>query len=139
MIYESDPNGVVRWMQSHDSHVAPSGEWHALGCVLDGRLIAGVVYDNYDGNSLWMSIIATDPRWCLPGNLEGIFGYPFLVAKVNRVSTLTSVQNIRSIRLQRGLGYRAEGILRQGFFDGTDAVVMGMTKPDCRWIGEKNG
>lgn len=141
MIYEDDPEGVLRWMQARHEMIYPKGKYHCLGCVLDNRLIAGLLYDGWDGNQIWMSIVSTDPRWCSRGNLQAIFGYPFLIAGAKRVSAFVSRDNERSLKLcagfqtlRNGLGFTIEGVMRKGYPDGSDGIVLGMLREECKWI-----
>lgn len=63
-------------------------------------------------------------------DLRDIFRYCF--ERVKRITARTSVNNIRTIHVLTALGFQREGLLRQWFRDGTDAVVFGLLKSEQR-------
>lgn len=126
---------VADWVRQRAPH-AESGfeKFVAIGVEDEGSLIAGVVYDQYyPGVSIHVSIASTTPKWCNRRILKGLFTYPFGQMKVKRLTAYTgsSMASVRGF-LER-LGFRQEGILRQGFAD-DDAVIYGMLKHECPWI-----
>ena len=110
----------------------------AIGVVLRGQPIAGVVYTHYSGPNIQMSIATTDRRWCSRGRLRVFFAYPFLQLGCRRVTGICHERNHRSRRLMEGLGFTHEGTHPEMFADG-DGLSFGMLRNDCRWIGDGNG
>jgi RimJ/RimL family protein N-acetyltransferase len=100
------------------------------------RLIAGVVYSNlsFDGANIDMSIASVSPRWCSRTVLGAVFAYPFETLKVRRVTALTQRRSKHVRAFLKRLGFREEGIARHGYAR-DDAVVHGMLRAECRWIG----
>lgn len=105
--------------------------------VPDGPLIAGVVYNWYRQANIEMTIASTSPRWCSRSVLRGLFWYPFEQMGLHRVTAVTehTFQSTRAF-LDR-IGFRDEGIMRRAYRNGNDAVIYGMLREECRWIGDK--
>ncbi|MGN1209800.1 MAG: GNAT family N-acetyltransferase [Duodenibacillus sp.] len=114
----------------------------SIGLIRDGRLIAGVVYTMYTGNGICMSVAGTGRKWLTREFLYVSFAYPFVQLGCSRVSGLVRVDNHDAQRFDEHLGFVKEGVIRKGDDDGTDLILYGMLKEDCRWLklkDRKNG
>ena len=114
------------------------GQAVGIGRYKDGKIIAGVVYNLYNGPSVCMHV-AAEPgnRWLTKDFLFTVFAYPFIQLGCNRVTGLVRVDNIEARRFDEHLGFVQEGIIRRGADDGTDMILYGMLKEECRWLGVK--
>lgn len=111
-----------------------------LGLEEDGELIAGVVFNMYTGPSISMHVAAVPgKRWMTKDFLWRSFAYPFLQLKCNRVTGLVRVDNLDAQRFDEHLGFKREGLIRRACTDGTDMILYGMIREECRWLGVKNG
>lgn len=81
-----------------------------------------------------MSIASISPYWCTRKNLYVLFAYPFIQLSVKRVQATCSVDNITAHQFLKRLGFQKEGIAREAWRDGGDAVVFSLLKPECKWI-----
>lgn len=105
-----------------------------MGVILDGRLIAGIIFNDVrHGRDVWLTIYSTDKRWCCRRVLRAVFNLAFDVMDCKRVSLFVSKDNEPSIKLVEGLGFVREGLLRQYRDNGQDCYVYGMLKYDCIW------
>jgi len=100
------------------------------------KLVGGVTYSNFTGREIWASIWLDDKRALTRPVLRDLFGYPFNVCKVVRLTTNARKGNEKSVRLTKRLGFAQEGELRRFFGDEDEdsAIVFGMLKEECRWI-----
>jgi RimJ/RimL family protein N-acetyltransferase len=126
---------VVPWVGQRIDEDNFGKECIALGLEEDGKLIAGVVFNWYTGPSIAMHV-AAEPgrRWLNRDFLYRCFAYPFLQLKCNRVTGLVKVDNLDSQRFNERLGFKKEGVIRQGAEDKTDFILYGMLKDECRWL-----
>jgi RimJ/RimL family protein N-acetyltransferase len=69
------------------------------------------------------------------GILREAFAIPFERLKCTRVSGLVRADNLAAQRFDEHLGFKREGVIRQGDDDGCDLIVYGMLKSECRWLG----
>ncbi len=101
------------------------------------ELIAGVVYNWYREANIEMTIASTTPSWCKRAILAVLFWYPFEQMGLPRVTAVTEHANESVRAFVRRLGFREEGMMRRAYRNGNDAVIYGMLREECRWIGDK--
>lgn len=129
---------VAEYVRQRAPHAENGFEkYEAIGVEEHGRLIAGVVYNEYRGNSMHVSIASESPRWASRRTLHALFSYPFNQLGVSRLTAYTgkSMANVREF-LER-LGFVEEGVMREGFAD-DDCVIYGMLRRECPWIIRKD-
>lgn len=110
----------------------------AIGLERDGELIAGVLYEQHNGPNVMMHVASDGSRhWMTPAYMAACFRYPFLQLGVNRITGLVRADNADAQRFDEALGFVHEGTLREGAADGTDLLLYGMLRRDCRYLGGK--
>lgn len=109
------------------------GPCRSLGIERDGKLIAGVVLNNYTVRSINMSAAAEAGHWCSKTLFREVAKYVFITCRCARLSCTTSVNNQRAITCLEKLGFKREGILRDEYED-SDAAVYGLLKHECKWV-----
>ncbi len=119
------------------------GEWWpgmgtAIGLEQDGKLIAGVLYDNYNGANIQMHVAGEGRRWLNRDYLRFCFHYPFNQLKVKRITGIVPSVNDDALKFDTHIGFRYETTLRDAHPDG-DLIVLVMRREDCRWIGDDHG
>ena len=65
------------------------------------------------------------------------FAYPFIQLDCHRVTGLVRADNMEARRFDEHLGFKQEGVIRKGAADGTDMILYGMLKEECRFLGIK--
>ena len=114
------------------------GNINTLGVEQNGELIAGVVFEGYTGSSISIHVAALEGKlWLSKEFLFRVFAYPFLQLECHRVTGLVRADNIKAQKLDEHLGFVREGIMRKGATDGTDYIIYGMLKEECRWLDFK--
>jgi RimJ/RimL family protein N-acetyltransferase len=101
------------------------------------ELIAGVVYNWYRQANIEITCAAVSPRWCTSRILRGLFSYPFEQLGCHRVTCVTEHTNESVRAFLARLGFREEGVMRRSYLNGNDAVIYGMLREECRWIGDR--
>lgn len=131
---------VAAWV-ARELNIDPAefGPCSAMGVVLGGSLVAGIVFNEYvvmrAGSSIQASIASTSPHWASRPVLRDIFRYPFEQLGVSRLWASTAKGNKRARRFLLRLGFKLEGVARRGY-DGTrDAAVYSLMPHECRWLG----
>lgn len=133
LVYGQDER-VRDWVAMHIGE--PFGENDiAIGVEEAGELIAGVVYNMYSKASISMHVAAVPgKRWTTKEFMYAFFAYPFLQLNCNRVTGLVRTSNEQARRFDEHVGFIQEGVIRQAFEDGEDAILYGMLKSECKWI-----
>jgi len=124
---------IAAWVAGKVPDVRHFGPSAAIGIADGKRLVAGVVYSNWRGRDIEMSIASEDPRWCSRHNLRVLFAYPFRQLRCARVTAITKRKSKTVRRFLERMGFRQEGVIRGAYVD-DDACVYGMLKKECRWI-----
>lgn len=106
-----------------------------LGLSQEGKLVAGVIYEGYNGKNVWMHV-AAEPgaRWMTKAYLKTCFAYPFVILGVNRVSGYVNASNLDARRFDEHLGFKQEAVLSGAAYDGGDVIIYAMWKKDCRYV-----
>lgn len=106
-----------------------------LGLERDGELIAGVLYEGFNGANVWTHIAGVPGgHWMTPAFLRYIFSYPFNEMRVNRISCWVTSTNAVSRRFVKNLGFRQEAVLKGAAKGGADAIIYVMTREECRYV-----
>ncbi len=106
----------------------------AIGVVANGTIIGGVTYSQFTGTDMLCGVASSSPKWLSRDVLRQLFSYPFEQEGCGRISAIVGVNNKRSLRLIRGLGFTQEGVIRKAMGDGSDGIFFGLLKEECRWI-----
>ncbi len=106
----------------------------ALGLERDGELIAGVIYEGFNGHNIWM-------HCAIPGRmtrdfLHQCFHYPFIELGCKRVSGYVEASNAKARRFDEHLGFKPEARLRGAASDGGDVILYAMTRKGCRYVAQ---
>lgn len=140
LVYGQDAE-VASWV-SQRLKIGPytPGLYRAIGVTHNGRLIGGIVYNNFYLNakekplSVEMAIATIDKRWCTKHNLRELFSYPFTQLEVGRVQATCHRKAKRVRATLKRLGFSFEGICREAHPHGGDAALYSLLKHECKWI-----
>lgn len=110
----------------------------AIGLEKDGLLIAGVLFDNYNGRSIAMHVAGEGGHWMTREFAKACFGYAFNQCKVNKILGYVDSQNLAARRYDEHLGFVLEAVIPDaGRYE--DLYIYSMTAAQCRFIGEHLG
>lgn len=133
-----DRGRVLRFVSERVDAESWNDGAQAIGLEHDGKLVAGVVYENKSGANIMMHVASDGSRhWMTPAYLSACFRYPFIQEGCNRITGLVRADNVDAQRFDEHLGFKREGQLRAACTDGTDLIVYGMLKTECRFIEGK--
>lgn len=106
-----------------------------LGLERDGELVAGVLYEGYNGQNVWMHVAAVPGgKWMTRDYLRYSFHYPFNEMGVKRISGYVNASNMAARRLDEHLGFKPEATLTGAAPDGGDVILYAMWRKDCRYV-----
>lgn len=126
---------VVEWVAKRTNEFGNFGAAQGIGWTKEGQLVAGVVYNEFNGASVCMHVAAVPgARWLVREYLWTCFDYPFNQLKVQRVTGLVGEGNIAARKFDEHLGFTLETTLERAHPTGR-TLVYRMFKEDCRWIG----
>jgi len=76
-------------------------------------------------------------RWMTKEFLWRSFAYPFIQLKCNRITGLVREDNLDAQRFDEHLGFKREGLLRGACLDGSNMILYGLLKDECRFLRMK--
>jgi RimJ/RimL family protein N-acetyltransferase len=126
---------VLSWVEDKTNEGSFGSGSIGIGLEEDGELIAGVAFNMYTGASISMHVAAVPgKRWMTKEFLWRSFAYPFVQLKCNRITGLVREDNLVAQKFDEHLGFRREGLLRGACLDGSNMVIYGMLKDECRFL-----
>ena len=108
----------------------------AIGLERSGQMVAGVVYESWNGASFIVHIVVDGLM--TPAYLGAIFHYPFVHCGASKIIAPIAPSNEESIKLVTKMGFTREATLSDAHPDG-DLLLYTMKPEACRYIGERYG
>ena len=100
----------------------------------DDEVIAAVVYDEYNGQNIFMHVAARPGRrWMTRQFLHTAFHYPFVQLGVQRITGWVEASNLDARKFDEHLGFRHEATLIKAAPDGGDVCLYVMHREWCRY------
>lgn len=110
----------------------------AFGVVRRGKLVGGVVFNNYRGFDIHMSAAFDSKSWALPQTIRALCEYPFKELKCVRVTAMTGRKNKKARKVLSVLGFREVGVAHRGLDGREDAFIFELLKENCKWLKDKD-
>ena len=129
-------HSIGEWVAKKIGGIYSSLESQAMGLERDGKLIAGIIYEDWNGASI-VCHLAIEGR-ITREFLREISDYAFIQCKVHKVIAPVNSSNAKSEHFIRNMGFVEEGRLRDAHPQG-DVVIYTLTKQDCRFLRERYG
>lgn len=124
---------VLPWI-AHQTRSEFSSIGVTLGLVSGLEIVAGVLYDNYNGANIHATIAGTEGKnWLTREFIRVMFDYPFRQLKVKRITVVIADDNARSIALAEHLGFSREATLVDAYPTG-NLLIYVMHRASCRWL-----
>lgn len=127
---------VARWVYEKTGGTI-STTTAGLGWEKDGKLIAGVSIEGWNGVNLFshQRIDSPPPRkyWWHTAD------YFFNKLGCNRVTALVPKDNKKAHKINKRIGFIREGVLEKADNDGLDLIVMVLWKKNCKMLEWNHG
>lgn len=125
---------VISWVAERLENTFFSEGSVALGFQRNDKLVAGVVYGDWNYRSIGASIVIDGP--ITSGFLAAMFHYPFIVCQVDKIIVQVSDDNIKSKTLACKLGFVEEARIKEACVNG-DMVLYTLPRNTCRFIEDR--
>ena len=126
---------VVSWIVGRGECFAPGSGATGLGWVQNGKIVAGVMYEEFTEASIHATIVIEPGTTMTKSFFHKIFDYPFNQLGVDKIIVQANTSNAESVDLAKRLGFTEEGMIKGAYLDG-DRIILTMTKDECKWIKE---
>lgn len=124
---------VCKWVAEKTGGAYYQDSGQGIGWAKNGVLIAGVLYDNCNGNSVQMHVAAIGKKWLVREYLRVCFDYPFNQLKVKKVIGLVDSTNLDALKFDLHLGFKKEHVIQDAGKYG-DLNILTMTRQECRFL-----
>lgn len=131
-MYTTDANICRPWMESRLQAVLGPYATFLARLRPDGSIWGCVAYDRHTKHNCEMHM-AGDPRWVSRDFLRHAFRYPFHQLGYSRVTGLVDARKTDVLSMDKRMGFKEEGRLRDGLGPGLDIIVLGMKPDECRY------
>lgn len=132
----TDKSIVGPWVARRCNAIFTPDNSSTIGWVQDGRITAGVWYEDYNQVSVTTHIAIEEPL--TRRYLHTIFDYPFKQLGVQNIIAPVISDNDLSIDFVKKLGFEEKARLLDVFPTG-DLLFFVMTKDKCKYLGERYG
>ena len=107
---------------------------NALGLKRNDELIAGVIYENWNHQSILCHFAIQGQL--TPAYLAAIFDYPYNICQVGKIICPVGSDNEQSIKVVKKMGFTEEGRIKEGRPHG-DIVFYTLRRDDCRFLNTR--
>ena len=125
--------GVVDWVAAHQKRGEGYGLSVGIGLEKDGKLIAGICYNEFNKVNINMHVASVGQNWITRDFLWTAFDYPFNQAGAKRITGFIEDENEKAIRFDEHLGFKYEARMKDAYING-DILIYVMRREDCRFI-----
>ena len=130
----NDKERVGAWVAARVEQTASWGSFYAMGAERNGELIAGIVFNNYNGANATAHICIEKPGKYLLELLTHAFRYAFTFCKLERLTGLVPSDMPKVLAFDLRLGFEQEFVMRRAAPGGQDMHVLVMWREHCPWI-----
>lgn len=125
---------IGHWVAKHVDGGFFEGRATALGLKRNDEIIAGVIYENWNHQSIWCHFAIQGQM--TPAYLAAIFDYPYNVCQVEKIIVPVGSDNAQSTKVVKNMGFKEEGRIKNGRPNG-DIVFYTLHRDDCRFLDNR--
>lgn len=131
LVYD-DKERVAAWVANKVDLQGGWGSHYAMGAERDGDLVAGIVFNNFNGANAIAHIAVTKPGKDMIALLRAAADYAFRQCKLKRLTGLVPMSMPDVIKFDKKIGWQEEFVVRDGAPDG-DMMMLVMRPETCPW------
>lgn len=129
-----DADRIGPWVCERAGGTWLPGRGTAIGLERNGALVAGVLYEDYNGANVVMHVASDGTaEWLNREYLRTCFDYPFRQLGCQRVTGIVPSTNDKALSFDEHLGFEVETKLEGAHPEG-DLIILRMKRENCRWI-----
>lgn len=131
---DTEKAALFDFLKSRKVLTTPTTDFQAIGRVNKELALQGVVgYNGFCGLTCAIHV-AGDGNWISRDLLWAAFDYPFQQLKMEYLFGPVAADNLRAIKLNTHLGFEIIQSIPNGWQIGTDLLIFGMARKDCRYL-----
>ena len=119
-----DKERVGAWVAKEVVQEAEWGSYYAMGAEVDGQIVSGIVFNNFNECNATAHIACSKPNKLFLELLDHAFLYAFETCGLRRLTGLVEADNSKALKLDKHIGFLQESIMREAGSEGQDVVVL---------------
>jgi RimJ/RimL family protein N-acetyltransferase len=128
---------IAAWVARQVEQTASWGDFYAMGAEENGTIIAGIVFNGFNGVNATCHIAVNKSGRYLIDLLRHGADYAFLHCGLKRLTGLVESDNAKAIKLDLHMGFEREFTMRQAGSKGQDIEVLVLWPESFRyWTDE---
>jgi len=133
-----DKERVGKWVSERTGHLVPWGSFYAMGAEVNGQIVSGVVFNNFNESNATAHIAVSKPSKLFLELLDhAVLKYSFGMCGLRRLTGFVDESNLKALKLDKHIGFVEEGVMKKAGVDGRD-VVMLVLWPENYFRGNKD-
>ena len=133
-----DKERVGAWVAKEVVQEAEWGSYYAMGAEVDGQIVSGIVFNNFNECNATAHIACSKPNKLFLELLDHAFLYAFETCKLRRLTGLVEADNSKALKLDTHIGFVKESVMQEAGSEGQDMVVLVLWPQNYR-RGKKHG
>lgn len=115
---------VGAWVADQVGQTCTWGSFYAMGAEVNGELVSGVVFNNYNATNATCHIACSKPNKLFLELLDHAYLYAFQSCKLRRLTGFVDVDNHKALKLDLHIGFQVEGMMREAGSEGQDQYIL---------------
>jgi hypothetical protein len=107
----------------------------SCGVIVNTELVAGMAWSGVERGNVEITFAADSPKWATRETIARLMWGMFVKLDCHRVTTRIAASNKRALRFNEGIGFKREGLIREGWGPGEDCVLLGLLRSEApEWM-----
>lgn len=127
------PELIGAWVAAQVGQETTWGHHYALGIMQGSSVLAGIVFNNFNGANCTAHVAIAKRTKLLPDLMRAAYDFAFNRCKLKRITGMVPTNEPDVIAFDKHLGWQEEFIMKDGA-PGADMMVLVMTpETGARW------
>jgi RimJ/RimL family protein N-acetyltransferase len=119
-----DKKRVGAWVAEQVVQRSEWGSHYAMGAEVDGELLSGIVFNNFNECNATVHIAVSKPNKLFLELLDHAFLYAFETCGLRRLTGLVEADNSKALKLDKHIGFLEESTMKEAGSEGQDVIVL---------------
>jgi RimJ/RimL family protein N-acetyltransferase len=124
---------IGAWVAEQVEQTADWGSFYAMGAEQDGEIVAGIVFNNFNGHNATCHIAVLRTGKHLVELMKHGAHYAFNHCKLDRLTGMVDASNPKALKLDRHIGFQDEFVMPKAAADGGDLHVLVLWPENFRY------
>lgn len=124
---------IGAWVANQVGQTGAWGGFYAMGVEVNGQIVAGIVFNNFNGANATCHIAVERPNKAFLKLLEAAADYAFNYCRLKRLTGMVPSNEPHILAFDKHLGWEEEFVMKDAA-PGADMHILVMWPDRCRWL-----